>query len=447
MEVSSHGLELHRVDGVRFDAAVFTNLIADHLDFHGNDGGLLRGQGAPVRRPLPGAAAFNADDAYGRRLAAEHPRRRLRRPRGRRAATSRSTRPASAAPAGHAARRDRRCATPLRARFNVSNCWPPRRRRGLVECRRGGRRGHRGAARRCPAGWSRSTPGSRSRCWSTTRTRRDASSRAARGARADARPARGRRVRLRRRPRPRQAPADGRGRRAGWPTDVVVTSDNPRSEDPRRDHRGDPGRGRAGGGPSMVEPDRRAAIAPRARAGRAGDVVVIAGKGHETGQEFAATARCRSTTRGRPRGARVIATTAGALPGCEVTRGAAATPITGVGWTRAGPAAARCSWPSAVATSTPPTPAPRAARRCSSSRPARADERDGVVLTAPDTIAALQRIGAANRAASAATVVGVDGLVRQDVHEGTCWPRWSVPSGARSPPKRGTTTRSGCPSR
>jgi len=38
-----------------------------------------------------------------------------------------------------------------------------------------------------------------------------------------------------------------------------------------------------------------------------------------------------------------------------------------------------------------------------------AGEREGVVLTAPDTIAALQRIGAANRAASAATVVGVTG--------------------------------------
>ena len=36
MEVSSHALELHRVDGVRFAAAVFTNLTRDHLDFHGS---------------------------------------------------------------------------------------------------------------------------------------------------------------------------------------------------------------------------------------------------------------------------------------------------------------------------------------------------------------------------------------------------------------------------
>lgn len=35
LEVSSHGLALGRVDGVDFDAAVFTNLTYDHLDFHG----------------------------------------------------------------------------------------------------------------------------------------------------------------------------------------------------------------------------------------------------------------------------------------------------------------------------------------------------------------------------------------------------------------------------
>ena len=61
-----------RADAIHFAAAVFTNLTQDHLDFHGDDGGLLRRQAAAVRRR--GAAPLrvvNVDDPYGRRLAAE----------------------------------------------------------------------------------------------------------------------------------------------------------------------------------------------------------------------------------------------------------------------------------------------------------------------------------------------------------------------------------------
>jgi UDP-N-acetylmuramoyl-L-alanyl-D-glutamate--2,6-diaminopimelate ligase len=67
----------------------------------------------------------------------------------------------------------------------------------------------------------------------------------------------------------------------------VVTSDNPRSEDPMAiiDHIV-PG-AREGGGAFVVEPDRRAAIALGIEQARPGDVVVIAGKGHETYQELA----------------------------------------------------------------------------------------------------------------------------------------------------------------
>ena len=36
LEVSSHALALHRVDGTEFDAVVFTNLGRDHLDLHGS---------------------------------------------------------------------------------------------------------------------------------------------------------------------------------------------------------------------------------------------------------------------------------------------------------------------------------------------------------------------------------------------------------------------------
>ena len=49
MEVSSHALDQGRVDGVRFDTAVFTNLTRDHLDYHGTMRGLRGGEGATVR--------------------------------------------------------------------------------------------------------------------------------------------------------------------------------------------------------------------------------------------------------------------------------------------------------------------------------------------------------------------------------------------------------------
>lgn len=70
MEVSSHALALHRVDGVQFDVAVFTNLTQDHLDFHGTIEEyrrakarlfvLLAGSGKPHPR-----AVINADDPSG----------------------------------------------------------------------------------------------------------------------------------------------------------------------------------------------------------------------------------------------------------------------------------------------------------------------------------------------------------------------------------------------
>jgi len=64
---------------------------------------------------------------------------------------------------------------------------------------------------------------------------------------------------------------------------VVVTSDNPRSEDPEAIIRAVVD-GATGGAQILVEPDRRAAIALAIARASAGDVVVIAGKGHEKGQ-------------------------------------------------------------------------------------------------------------------------------------------------------------------
>ena len=67
---------------------------------------------------------------------------------------------------------------------------------------------------------------------------------------------------------------------------VVLTSDNPRTEEPEaiiRDIQA--GMTEEDGAPVHVEPDRRRAIAWALDQGRPGDVIVLAGKGHETYQE------------------------------------------------------------------------------------------------------------------------------------------------------------------
>lgn len=72
VEVSSHALELDRVTGCLFDVAVFTNLTRDHLDFHGTMESYYAAKKRLFDLRRPGAAAVvNADDPYGRRLAAE----------------------------------------------------------------------------------------------------------------------------------------------------------------------------------------------------------------------------------------------------------------------------------------------------------------------------------------------------------------------------------------
>ncbi len=74
MEVSSHALRLRRADHVRFGAAVFTNLTQDHLDFHPDMEDYFaakRSLFAPDRGKRPRTAVVNLDDEYGRRLAAE----------------------------------------------------------------------------------------------------------------------------------------------------------------------------------------------------------------------------------------------------------------------------------------------------------------------------------------------------------------------------------------
>jgi UDP-N-acetylmuramoyl-L-alanyl-D-glutamate--2,6-diaminopimelate ligase len=69
VEVSSHALDLHRVDGTRFRIAVFTNLSQDHLDFHGTMEAYFAAKARLFRPELSDLAVLNRDDVHGRLLA------------------------------------------------------------------------------------------------------------------------------------------------------------------------------------------------------------------------------------------------------------------------------------------------------------------------------------------------------------------------------------------
>jgi UDP-N-acetylmuramoyl-L-alanyl-D-glutamate--2,6-diaminopimelate ligase len=68
MEVSSHALALHRVDGTRFDVAVFTNLGRDHLDLHHSIEEYFRAKARLFTPELASMGVVNRDDPYGRLL-------------------------------------------------------------------------------------------------------------------------------------------------------------------------------------------------------------------------------------------------------------------------------------------------------------------------------------------------------------------------------------------
>ncbi|MEN9292451.1 MAG: hypothetical protein RL288_247 [Actinomycetota bacterium] len=71
MEVSSHALVQHRVDGVHFSVSGFTNLSQDHLDFHGDMESYYQAKRALFSSNLSEFAVINIDHEYGARLATE----------------------------------------------------------------------------------------------------------------------------------------------------------------------------------------------------------------------------------------------------------------------------------------------------------------------------------------------------------------------------------------
>ena len=291
MEVTSHALVLNRVDGVIFSAAGFTNLSQDHLDFHPSLEDYFAAKASLFTPTRARAGAANADDAYGRRLLAEAPIpmlsfgldanadvRAVKVELG--AAASRFT---IVTPQG-----DLEVETRLVGAFNVSN--------HLAACAIALQAGIEPGAIAEGLNALRSVPGRFESVdlgqgfavivdYAHTPDSLDNVLRTARGLVAP----RGRLVCVfgcggdrDRAKRPLM------GATAARLADIcVVTSDNPRSEDPEtiiaEILAGMPGRAQG----LVVEPDRRAAIATALGAAVPGDVVVIAGKGHETGQTFA----------------------------------------------------------------------------------------------------------------------------------------------------------------
>jgi UDP-N-acetylmuramoyl-L-alanyl-D-glutamate--2,6-diaminopimelate ligase len=287
MEVSSHALSLRRADGIRFAAAVFTNLTQDHLDFHPDMEAYFRAKRL-LFEATPGVRIANADDPYGRRLAEEFPGTvtfGIDAPADYRALDVRGGRAGSElvvrSPDG-----DFATAVPLPGRFNVANAlgaWAAARALGVepevlarVLPRAGAVPGRfqpvdEGQPFSVLADYAH-TPDSLENVLHAARDLAEGRVIAVFGAGGDR--DRGKRPLM--------------GEIAARLADVaVVTSDNPRSEDPEAILDAIVAGAEAGAAVVEREVDRRVAIVRAVGAAEPGDVVVIAGKGHEQGQEFA----------------------------------------------------------------------------------------------------------------------------------------------------------------
>ena len=258
MEATSHASALGRLDGVRFAVLVFTNLAHEHLDFHGS----MESYFDAKRRLFAQAerAVVNVGDEWGRRLAAE--------------LTDAIT---------FDAERDRLDAElSLPGRFNVENALgaaAAARALGVdEEAIRAGLEAVRGVPGRLEVvdeGQPFSVivdyshkPASLERVLMAVRELTRGRVLCVFGCGGD---------------RDREKRPIMGGIAFDLADLAIVTSDNPRSEDPLAiiDEV-------LAGAPGLeAEPDRRAAIARALEAAREGDVVLIAGKGHEQGQEIA----------------------------------------------------------------------------------------------------------------------------------------------------------------
>jgi len=284
MEVSSHAMALHRADAIHFEVALFTNLTQDHLDFHADMEDYFR-----AKRKLfaggPGTAIVNVDDPYGRRLAAEFECVTFS-AEGAEADYSARDVSFDAGGARFSVGGEIAVRTGMPGHFNVANALgafavavamgvePETAAAGLER------------AARVPGRFEPVDEGQGFAVLVDYAHTPDSLQNVLRAAR---RLTAGRLISVfgaggdrDRDKRPKM------GRAGAELSDLaVVTSDNPRSEDPgaivAEVVAGTEG---AGAAEVVVEVDRRAAIALALGRAEPGDTVVIAGKGHEQGQEF-----------------------------------------------------------------------------------------------------------------------------------------------------------------
>jgi UDP-N-acetylmuramoyl-L-alanyl-D-glutamate--2,6-diaminopimelate ligase len=265
LEASSHAAELHRLDLVRFRVLVFTNLSQDHLDFHGT---MERYFGAKRRLFETAPAVVNVDDPWGRRLVDELGGAEL---------TFGLCESADVGPDALAG-----IELKLRGRFNALNALGALAAARVLGVEADAVRAGLEAVEGVPGRFEEvdegqpftvlvdyaHTPDSLDNVLRAARDLTDGRLICVFGCGGD----------RDREKRPLM------GRVASELADlVVVTSDNPRSEDPDAIIAAIVA-GTAGD--AVVEPDRRAAVEAAVEAAKPGDVVVVAGKGHEQGQDI-----------------------------------------------------------------------------------------------------------------------------------------------------------------
>jgi UDP-N-acetylmuramoyl-L-alanyl-D-glutamate--2,6-diaminopimelate ligase len=284
MEVSSHGLEQRRVGGMRFGCAVFTNLSQDHLDYHGTLEEYFAAKAMLFTPELADRAAINFDSPEGMSLAGRIPTVTYGIGDGAdlRAEDVRLGPDGLSFSVGGSHFRSR-----LRGAFNVHNCLA-----AIAAARQIGLPDSAivdgiASVSGVPGRMEPVEAGQRFQVlvdYAHTPDSLDNVLVAARPLAGEHRVIvvfgcggdrdRGKRPLM----------GEAATRRADM---TFITSDNPRSEDPAAIVAEiEPG-ARRGGGRYTVEVDRREAIRAAIAEAGPGDVVIIAGKGHETGQEFA----------------------------------------------------------------------------------------------------------------------------------------------------------------